>query len=175
MSNRIVFFKLLILAAAAVVGLRLAHLQLLRGPHFRALAENNRLRVVPVTGPRGLILDRSGRLLASNHTVFRIALVPQEVEDLEALFSRVSALTKIPVESLSREYKLRRSLPFVPATIVPQITKEMALQLEEERLRLPGLIVQAETVRHYPHGNLAAHLLGYLGRPSPQALPVLKE
>lgn len=175
MNNRIVIFKALLLAAVAVVGLRLAYLQLIQGSHYRVLAENNRLRVVPETGPRGLILDRSGRLLASNHTVFRIALVPQEVEDLEALFSRVSVLTKTPVESLQRKYKLHRSFPFVPATIVSQITKEMALQLEEERLRLPGLIVQADTIRHYPQGNLAAHLLGYLGRPSPEELPVLKE
>ena len=147
MNNRIVFFKVFLLAAAAVVGLRLAYLQVLEGSHYRALAENNRLRVVPETGPRGLILDRSGQLLASNHTVFRIALVPQEVEDLEALFSRVSVLTKTPVDSLKREYRVHRSFPFVPATIVSQITKAMARAKHEHITEKNGKVDANKALR----------------------------
>ena len=175
MTRRLVQLQAVLCFALVLLILRLAHLQLIRGASYRRLAEQNRLRLIPEPAPRGLITDRQGRLLASNQTIFRVALVPQDLEDVSAVVSRVSALVHQPAESLQREYRAQRSLAFLPATIVAAVPKDVALQLEEERWRSPGLLVRPETVRRYPRGSSAAHVLGYLSQPTAEELPMLKQ
>ena len=172
---RVVRLRMLLGLAFAVLVLRLIHLQIIQGATYRRLAEQNRLRVIDEPAPRGLILDRRGRILASNHTIFRVAIVPQELEDLSAVLGRVGGLLHLTPESLEQTLSKERSLAFVPATIVSRVPKDMALRLEEERWQLPGLLVKAETIRHYPNGSSAAHVLGYLNQPTADELPLLKQ
>jgi penicillin-binding protein 2 len=139
------------------------------------LAEQNRLRLVPEQAPRGLVVDREGRIMASNQTVLRVALVPQELKDADEVLTLVSRIVQRPPESLQREFSRERSLAFIPATIVSRVPKEVALRLEEERWRLPGLLVKPETIRHYPLGSSASQLLGYLSEPTEEELPILKQ
>jgi penicillin-binding protein 2 len=172
--NRLVRLQWLVSVALGLLVLRLVHLQVIRGGYYRTLAEQNRLRLVPEQAPRGLIVDRRGRLLASNQTVFRVALVPQELENFPRVLSRVSTLVHRAPEVLRKEYAHERSLAFIPATIVSRVPKDVAIRLEEERWQLPGLLVKPETVRHYPGGTRAAHLLGHLSQPTAEELPALK-
>jgi penicillin-binding protein 2 len=164
-----------LLAILVVLLIRLVHLQLIRGGHYRHLAEQNRLRLISEQAPRGLIVDRQGRILASNQTVFRVALVPQDLEDLSAVLERVSAIVGRSPDMLRREFKREQTLAFVPATIVSRVPKDVAIRLEEERWRLPGLLVKPDTVRYYPMGSSLAHVLGYLSQPTPEELPLLKQ
>ena len=173
--NRFARLQWLVSVVLGLLVLRLVHLQVIRGGYYRTLAEQNRLRLVPEQAPRGLIVDRRGRLLASNQTVFRVALVPQELEDFPRVLSRVSTLAHRSPEVLRREFAHERSLAFIPATIVSRIPKDVAIRLEEERWQLPGLLVKPETVRHYPGEARAAHLLGHLSQPTPEELPALKQ
>lgn len=172
--NRLVRLQWLLSLAMGVLVLRLVHLQIIRGAAYRQLAEQNRMRLVPEQAPRGLIVDRRGRLLASNQTVFRVAIVPQELDDFPAVLSRVATLVRRPTDALQREFTKARSLAFIPATIVSRVPKDVAMRLEEERWHLPGLLVKPETVRHYPGESLAAHVLGYLSQPTAEELPKLK-
>ncbi len=173
--NRLAQLRLVYLVLFLVLVVRLMHLQLVRGVHYRRLADQNRLRVVPEEAPRGLILDRRGTILASNQTIFRLAVVPQDVADLPLVLGHVSTLVHRPVDALTRELKKARSFSFLPATIVSRVPKELAIQVEEERWRFPGLMVKPETARHYPLGATAANLLGYLNQPTPEELPLLKQ
>jgi penicillin-binding protein 2 len=154
--------------------LRLTQLQLIRGASYRKLAEQNRLRVVLQQAPRGGLLDRHGRVLAANQTVFHVALIPQELRDVETVLERVSAMTDQPVAALRRAFDRAHSLPFLPATIAPRVPKAVAIRLEGERWRLPGLIVQPAVVRDYPMGRLAAQVVGHLSQPTAEELPRLK-
>ncbi len=174
MTARFVRLQVILFLALGLLVVRLAHLQLVRGAYYRRLAEQNRLRLVPEPAPRGLIVDRRGRLLASNQTVFRVAIVPQELEDFPAVIQHVSALAHRPPDALKREYRRERSLAFMPATVVSYVPKDVAIRLEETRWKFPGLLVKPETVRHYPGGSSAAHLLGYLSQPTAEELPALK-
>ena len=160
--------------AFGILVFRLAYLQIIRGGYYRRLAEQNRLRLVPEQAPRGLIVDRDGRVLATNQSIFRIAVVPQETKDPTWVFAQISPIVHQPVEGLQREYTRSRSTAFMPATIVSRVPKEVAIRLEEERWRVPGLLVRQETVRHYPGGSCAAHVLGYLGQPTAEEWPLLK-
>ncbi|MBI2104239.1 MAG: penicillin-binding protein 2 [Candidatus Omnitrophica bacterium] len=174
MTGRLVRLQLILSLALGLLVVRLVHLQLVRGAHYRRLAEQNRLRLVPEPAPRGLILDRRGRLLASNQTVFRVAIVPQELEDFPGVLRHIGALTHRSPDALNREYRRERSLAFMPATVVSYVPKEVAIRLEETRWQFPGLFVKPETVRHYPGGSSAAQLLGYLSQPTAEELPALK-
>ena len=174
MGHRLNWLLTCLVVAFGMLGIRLSHLQLVRGGYFRQLAEQNRLRLVPEQAPRGLILDRHGRVLAANQTVFRIALIPQELDDAPAELAQVSALVHRPTDTLQRDFRRERSLAFIPATIVSRVPKDVAIQLEEARWRLPGLLVKAEPTRYYPLGSTAAHLLGYLSQPTPEEFPLLK-
>lgn len=174
MEHRLHGFRLGLLLAFTALVLRCMHLQLLQGASYRHLADRNRLRLVPEPAPRGLIVDRRGRLLAGNETVFRVALVPQEVDDLSSVLARAATLVHRPVEELRRAYRRHESPAFLPATIVSRVPKDVAIRLEEERRRVPGLLVRAEPVRSYPLHTTAAHLLGYLSQPTAEELPILK-
>ncbi|MDP3773137.1 MAG: penicillin-binding transpeptidase domain-containing protein, partial [Gemmatimonadales bacterium] len=176
MGARIIKLQIGLVIALVLIGGRLLHLQILQGAGYRRLAEQNRLRVVPEAAPRGVIYDRKGRILAATQTVFRVAVVPQELRDqeLHTVLTQVSAIAQRPVQALQKAYRKARSFAFLPATVVNRVPKDIALRLEEERWRLPGVLVQAETARAYPHGALAAHVLGYVGLPSPEEYAQLK-
>ena len=175
MEQRVSQLKVVLVLACLAVAIRLAQLQLVQGQRYRDLAEQNRLRLVPELAPRGLIVDRRGRILASNQTLFRVSVVPQEVEDLDVLLARVASIVHLPSDQLLQTFRRERSLAFLPATIVSRVSKETAIQLEENGWRLPGVLVRPETVRHYPLGATAAQLLGYLSQPTADEVPLLKE
>lgn len=175
MTERLVRLRFMIAVAFGLLVVRLVHLQLIHGPAYRRLAEQNRVRLVHEPAPRGLIVDRHGQVLAASQTMFRAAVVPQETDDLSSVLAGVSPITHRPVEALRAQYLKARSFAFVPATIVSYVPKETALRLEEARWQLPGLLVRSEAVRFYPHGSLAAHVLGYLSQPTAEELPRLKQ
>ena len=174
MEHRVHGLRVGLLIGFAVLVLRCIHLQLLQGSAYRDLADQNRLRLIPDPAPRGLIVDREGRVLAGNETVFRVALVPQDVEDLAGVLARVANVVGRPEAELSRTFHRDESRAFLPVTIVSRVPKEVAIRLEEERRRWPGLLVRAEPVRSYPLQTTAAHLVGYLSQPTAEELPLLK-
>jgi len=173
MTARIILVRRLFLIGLGILVLRLVLLQLVHGATYRRLAEQNRLRLVPEPAPRGLILDRAGRRLATNRTVFRVAVVPQELED-RTLFGRLGPLVNRPSGELERRFNEHKTLPFLPATVVSHVPKPVALRIEEERVHLPGVLVEPIITRQYPLGSVAAQLLGYVGQPSPEGFSTLK-
>lgn len=172
--SRISQLKILTAILMAILSIRLVDLQVLQGQHYRDLARKNRIRFIPKQAPRGRILDRKDRVLASNQTIFQVAVVPQDVEDMDVLLDEVALLSATPPEELRRNLRRGRSYVFMPATIVSRVSKPIALRLEEERWRLAGLIVKPLTVRDYVMEGTASHLLGYLSQPKENELPLLK-
>lgn len=174
MNERVTWLRRLWLAALGGLVLRVADLQLIRGAAYRELAEHNRLRLIWEPAPRGPIADREGRLLAGNATVFHVSLIPQEVADLAGTFERLGALTERPVAELRQTMRREQGLPFLPVSLLPRVSKEVAIRLEERRRSLPGVLVQAQTLRSYPLGTRAAQVVGYLGLPNAEEMELLK-
>jgi penicillin-binding protein 2 len=146
----------------------LFYLQIIRGDYFFNLSRNNRIRVVPLEGRRGRVFDRHGRLLADNREAFNVTVIPQDVEDQKLLFEEIGRILKIPAEQLERTYRARKHTPFVPVEIAGDVSREQAIILEEQRYRFPSLIIQESYRRSYPHGESGAHIIGYIGKTSPQ-------
>ncbi len=158
------------LAAFGLVAIGLLRLQVVEHQRYLELSKENRVRLELLRAPRGSIFDRNGDLLADSAPSFSIVFRPFPVEStLSALLvrrgdwtPRVAALvgldTTIVHEQVAFAIRsgqtavLRRDVPFAVLAAV-----------EETRSELPGIEVQVEPLRHYPHGHLAAHLLGYAG------------
>ena len=174
MDARLAWLRWAFTAGLSVLCLRVTDLQLLRGATYRQLADQNRLRLIWEPAPRGLIVDRQGRVLAGNATIFELSVIPQDVKNLPATLERLGSLTGRPVEELAQAFRREQSLPFLPVPLVEHLSKDLAIRLEESRRSLPGVLIRVEPLRTYPLGTRAAHVLGYLGWPSAEEFPLLK-
>ncbi len=154
-----------------LVAVGLLRLQVVEHEDWRRLSEENRVRLEVLRAPRGAIFDRNGVLLADNRPSFDIVFRPSPAESTERVRATVSpewlsgvsalvGLDTVAVRALVRQANrtgqtaiLRHTAPF-----------EVLAAVEESRADLPGLEVSMQPMRSYPHGTLAAHLLGYAGQ-----------
>jgi penicillin-binding protein 2 len=138
--------------------------QVLRGEEYERQAENNRLRRVPVTAPRGFILDRNGVVLAENEPSFTLLLYRRETKDLDGSLRFVADLFNRSFDDLKRRVERDRSYyDFVPVVLQENLTISEVGAVQARALEHPELVVQKTERRVYTQGTAAAHLLGHLG------------
>jgi penicillin-binding protein 2 len=165
-------FRLRVLVASVVVLLcfgllaaRLFYLQVLRHDDLRAQAENNRTAVVPIVPNRGLILDRNGIVLATNYSAYTLELTPAKVPDLAQTIDELAQILEITPRDRRRFKKLReegKSFESIP--LRSRLTDEEVARFAAQRYRFPGVDIKARLFRNYPYGELASHVIGYIGR-----------
>jgi penicillin-binding protein 2 len=154
--------------------LRLWALEILSGHQYLRVARNNQLRTVRLEAPRGPILDRNGRMLVDNHAGTAAALWPSDLPHkwylrLRAL-ERLSRIVHVPVKEMLQGIAARKNDPLTPVIVKEPIGRAQYNYLAEHANRFPGLTMPDAFVRHYPHGPLAAQLLGSVSEVSPQEL-----
>lgn len=166
--DRITWGVLAILVVLGVLILRAWYLQVMEGNTYRGLAETNRVRMVSVLPQRGLIFDRHGRLLVNNTPGFTAYVVPEDAPaPLDPLIARLAVYLDMPEEDIrERIGGLRIAEPFTPIPIKNHLTLKEVAFIEAHRLDLPGVKIEVEAQRNYPHGAWAAHLLGYVSEVS---------
>jgi penicillin-binding protein 2 len=143
---------------------RLWYLQVIKGDDFSQLAKNNRIRIRRVPASRGMILDRNGRILVDNRPSFQVALVPEDIDDVDGVVSRMAGiLDSNPDELESLILRQNRRQPFFPVLIKDDISREELAFLETYKLDFSGMIIDTIPRRSYNYGSLASHLMGYLG------------
>jgi penicillin-binding protein 2 len=144
---------------------RLLVLQVVRHDELATQAENNRIAVVPIVPNRGLIVDRNGVVLANNYSAYTLEITPSKVENLEATIDELATFIDIQPRDRRRFKRLREeSKRFESIPIRTRLTDEEVAKFTAQRFRFPGVEVQARLFRHYPYGELASHVLGYIGR-----------
>ncbi|NIQ39965.1 MAG: penicillin-binding protein 2 [Proteobacteria bacterium] len=143
---------------------RLWYLQVIRGDEFSRLSENNRIRIRRVPASRGMILDRSKRILVDNRPSFQVSVVPEDIDDFDLLVSRMGKVLNLKGEELNSRITHRNSRrPFHPVLVKADIPRETLAILETHKMDLPGIVIDAVPRRSYNYDSLASHLLGYLG------------
>jgi penicillin-binding protein 2 len=143
--------------------LRLWYLQVVNGEYYRYRSENNRLRQVFVPPPRGIIYDRRLRVLAKNRPSFNIELVTEDCPDVAGTLRRVAEILNVPEDQMQTALRSdRRRKPFEPKILLRDVDREVVAKIVARRAELPGIIVGILPARDYVHGELAAHLLGYI-------------
>jgi penicillin-binding protein 2 len=152
---------LMVLCGGAMVA-RLAWLQLLHGADFRVMADENRIRLIPRHPIRGRLLDRHGRVLATNRLTYTLTLQPRLVKDGEwpRLRDRLARLLDLPPDLLQKRYGAGLQGEEFQIQLAGPLTTAQVLRFREQAGGLYGAEVTVNVLRHYPHGSLAAHVLG---------------
>jgi penicillin-binding protein 2 len=146
-------------------------LQVLGADNFRALAEANRIRKVPILAPRGRLFDREGRLLVDNYPSVSCYLLREQVKDLEADLPLIAQGLHIPVEQIQSTLRRYQIAPnYQPIPLKQDISPDEQAFIAAHRDELPELETLDEQRRLYPRDGFAAHLIGYVGEVSEQML-----
>ena len=139
-------------------------LQVASADNFRALAEANRIRKIPVLAPRGKIFDREGRLLVDNYPSVTCYLLREQVKDSNIDLPLIAQGLHIPVEQIHATLRRFQAAPkYEPIPLKQDITPDEQAFIEAHRNELPELETLDEQRRLYPRDGFAAHLIGYVG------------
>lgn len=162
-----------VILGLAFVGLmsRLWFLQVLKGDEFESFSLGNRVRIERVPAPRGRVLDRFGRELVVNRPSFDIYVLPKDIEDVGSLSYNLSPILRLDSSQIRKKItdgaKKNR---FKSVLVAQDINRDQLAVIEARRTELPGLIIEVNNLRQYPHGVLGASFLGYIGKVSEEEL-----
>src|SRR5215468_3171698 len=146
-------------------------LQVVGADNFRALAEANRIRKVPVLAPRGKLFDREGRLLVDNYPSVSCFLVREQGHDYMADLPAIARGLNMTVDQIEAILKKYRTAPkYQPLPLKQDITPDEQEFIEAHRDDFPELETVEEQRRLYPRDGFAAHLIGYVGEVSEEML-----
>ena len=175
-SQQAVLLVVVLLFSGAIVS-RLAWLQLLHGGEYRAMADENRIRLIPRDPIRGRLLDRNGRVLATNRLSYRLYVQPRLLrpEDWPGLRDRLASLLGIPAASLERHRQRGQNSEGYRIELAGPLSPAQVLRFREQASTLPAAEVAADVLRSYPEGRLASHLLGYTSSIGEQEYERLRE
>ena len=158
----LVLLMVVLVFCSAMVS-RLVWMQLLEGPRFKELADENRIRLVPRSPIRGRLLDRKGRVLATSKLTYSLYLEPRLVSDVDwpELRNRLTSLLNLDPLLLDQRRDRGTDRDGYRTTLMLDLKPEQVLRFREQSLGLRGAQVDVDILRFYPHGSLAAHALGY--------------
>ena len=175
-SARTIAAILIVIGLLGVVVGRYYSLQITDYEVYRTQSERNRVQLQPLPPKRGLIYDRNGVLLADNRPSYMLSVVREQVPDLDATLAELAELLPISAGDLENfQKKLRHRRPYEAVPLRFRLTPEERARLAVNRYRLPGVVVDAQLLRYYPHGELFSHAIGYVGRINEQETTELDE
>ena len=163
--SRVFAVSMVVLVCFLLLLLRLLYLQIWRHDDLRAQAENNRTSIVPIVPNRGLIVDRNGIVLASNYSAYTLEITPSKSAPLEQTIDDLAKVVDITPRDRRRFKKLmEESKNFESLPIRTRLSDTEVARFAAQRFRFPGVEIKARLFRNYPYGELASHVIGYIGR-----------
>ena len=158
----VVLVVFLVMMSCLLIG-RLFYLQITQGERFFAMAEKNRTAISLIMPERGKIYDRNGVVLADNQKAFQAVLIKEQASDYKKTIENFKKLIPLEEEEENRILKeIRYKRAFMPVQVKDNLTKEQMVVLQLNAPSLPGIQIEKTMLRHYPQGNLNAHLVGYV-------------
>src|SRR4051812_30593828 len=164
LSTRLSALQYIVAGAFAALAVGFWVFQVAQHERFREMAENNHLRRLPLPAPRGVLLDRDGKILVENQNSFNIALVREQTKNLDETLHALATATGADEAQLQETVVRRRRDPsYRPIVLIENATREQVIAVWARRWELPGIIYQEVPARKYPEATMAAHLFGYVG------------
>ena len=158
-SVGIVSFFLLLLVA------RYAYLQISSFDEFSTASDKNRIRLQPLAPARGYIYDRNGVLLADNYPVFSATLSRADIDDIDNTIERLTPILELTQEDIDRfKSRIKVSRKTERVAIKLNLNETDIARFSEVKFQFPGVNIETQMTRYYPHGELFAHVIGYVGR-----------
>ena len=130
---------------------------------YLAMAENNHQRHYALRAPRGVVFDRDGRVLIENRNSLNIALVRDQMNNVEQLPDSLAEVLDLDAQVVREALLSRSNESHRPIVIVRDASLAQVAAVSARRLEFPSVIVEQTPARHYPSDKLAAHLFGYVG------------
>lgn len=174
LRRRIVLYGVAVGLGMLVLLGRIWYLQIQKGQEFWAKSSGNFIQEVRVPADRGMILDRRGVRLVDNRASWDVHVTPAFCGDCDEVMGRLAAYLALDAEERTRIdealQKARGLQRFKPIRVYVDLDRDQLDVIEANRDALPGVEVVSAPHRDYLHGELAAHMIGYLGEVSPEEL-----
>ena len=175
--SRFLVFALAVLVGIGSLSARLFYLQITNGTTYAALSTKNRSVLEPIPAPRGLIYDRTGRLLVSNVPTFAVKIRPADLPNSERdqVVTRLASLIGMDAADINAAIDGNPGSAFDLVRVAQDVDPKTAQLIAEAGFQLPGVEVAVEARRQYTYGPLLSQILGYTGPVSAGQLPDLRK
>ncbi len=171
---RLRLIQALILVLLSLLGVRLYLLQIINGSRYAEIAENQRIRLLPIPAPRGAIFDRTGNnKLVDSTPIYSVILSREDTKGIDrySLIKPLSEGLKIDGEILRERFDQLKSQPAFESILIKEGASQAEIAwVDAHQLELPALRVEQTPQRRYPENGMLAHVLGYVGEISPEQL-----
>ncbi len=171
LKKRVNIATAIILFFASILVVRLWYLQVLRGDDYVKLSENNRTRMRRINAPRGNIWDNQGRELVTNRPFFNVTWIREDVPNPGDIIKKTAKILSVDVNDLLARIREGSDYPrHVPIRLKEDIDWKTLVYIENHQYDLPGIRIEVLPSRRYIFGNIASHIIGYLGSVSKKDL-----
>lgn len=174
-AKKLFWFGVVLMFLISLILIKSFYAQIIKGSHFRELAEGNRIRLRPIVAERGIIFDRHGKQLVQNIPNFSLSIVPQDLpkdkikrEEIVARLSVISGLTEEYIHTILDKYK---NYSFESIILKDNLDYDTSLKIYIASADMPGVLIQGGTKRDYIFSNETvsstmslSHVLGYIGK-----------
>ncbi len=172
--GRIISAFIIIIVLTTGLIIRLVYLQISGHQHYATLAKENSIKIEPTVPSRGIIYDKHGNILAENTQTYSLELIPEQISDLDGTLLRLQKLLELPDEKIEQFQKMRkRQKRFMGIPLLSNMTEEEMAKFAVVRPFFHGVDVHIRQSRSYPYGDLASHVVGYVGRINEEELKEL--
>ena len=163
MDKRITVALYIVSLLLGIFLIRLWDLQIIKGGEYRKLEERNRLRVIDILAPRGIIYDRNNKPFVNNVPSFDISVAKEELPRDDATLSALGELVGLSAGDIRKKLSTSSSRLFELVNLKQDVSFEEVAKVEARKIDFPGLQVVVVNGREYIYGHSASHVIGYLG------------
>jgi len=162
----ITLMQLLVLGLFFLIALRLWYFQIYNGQEYARKATDNLIQQQSIYAPRGLIRDRDGTILAENKPAYGLAIIREDSRDIEAALRQASQWTEVPLQEVREKFKAgkERVKPFKRQLLIRNLDYQTLAEIETHLMEWPEFRIITLPLRHYPHGRVVSHILGYVAQ-----------
>lgn len=158
--KRIKIVLVVVLILFLLITLRVFWIQVIEYKELKNLAENLWSRNLPVGADRGLILDRNGKIIASNETTVGLVFIPNQIVNKEETAKSISEILNVSYEEIYRHISKKTSIERVHPE-GRKLSYEIADKIDA--LGYDGVYLVKESKRYYPYASVLSHVIGYVG------------
>lgn len=164
--SRIFMALIIVVVCFSILLARYAHLQIQQYDHFSTESNKNRIKLQAIPPTRGYIYDRNGILLADNHPIFTVMINLDDIKDIRQTLVHLTPVLDLTDEDIDR-FTARAKVTGAqlnPIALKIDLNESQIARFSERKQEFPGVSIQTKMTRFYPHGDLFAHVIGYVGR-----------
>ena len=176
LRNRLNFITYCFLIFFFLIILRFFYIQILQNNYYSTQAFDNSIKVVPIKPARGLIFDRNNIILADNKLSYNLEIIPEQIENLSILITRLSDLIPIKTSDIDKYKRILKNKQYnntIP--IKTNLTNEELAKFVTNSYKFPNIELKETLKRFYPEGEVGVHYLGYINRISKKDLITLEK